>query len=92
MARDTSKNRNVRTSQKKGKDYDQSDIEHLLRVSEWSSWAEIVDWLRREGDSDSKLTPSEVEYMVDDFERLQRQGEPYTDDPQQMYARAHGGR
>jgi hypothetical protein len=79
------------------KDYEQSDVKHLLKVRRWRSYAEMIDWLRRDGDADSKLTPSEVGHLVEDLSRLQRRGTGFITDPTTLYgelkrapAKVHG--
>jgi hypothetical protein len=76
------------TSDRKQKDYDESDIQHLMRVRDWHDWKEIVAWLREEGDNDNELTPGEVRQMIADFEELQRRGMPFTTDPHRVYEAA----
>jgi hypothetical protein len=67
------------------KDYEQSDVKHLLKVRRWSTYAEMIDWLRRDGDADSKLTPSEVGHLVDDLSRLKRRRTEFITEPTQLY-------
>jgi hypothetical protein len=67
------------------KDYEQSDVKHLLKIRRWRSYDEMIDWLRRDGDADSKLTPSEVGHLVDDLSRLRRDGTAFTTDPTRLY-------
>ena len=67
------------------KDYEQSDVKHLMKVRRWHSYDEIIDWLRREGDADSKLTPYEVGHLVDDLSRLRRQQTEFITDSTRLY-------
>jgi hypothetical protein len=67
------------------KDYEQSDVKHLLKVRRWHSYDEIIDWLRREGDADSKLTPSEVGHLVDDLSRLRKRRAEFITDSTRLY-------
>ncbi len=70
---------------RKGKDYEQSDVTHLLKIRQWHGYGEMVDWLRREGDADSRLTPSEVGHLVDDLSRLHRRTTEFITDPIRLY-------
>ena len=76
------------TSQAMEKDYDESDVEHVLRVRDWRSWDELISWLRAEGDDDNELTPGEVRHMVEDFQRLKERGVEFTTDPITVYNEA----
>jgi hypothetical protein len=67
------------------KDYEQSDVKHLLKVRRWRGYDEMIDWLRRDGDADSKLTPSEVGHLVDDLSRLRHSGTAFITDPTRLY-------
>jgi hypothetical protein len=67
------------------KDYEQSDVKHLLKIRRWRSYDEIIDWLRREGDADSRLTPSEVGHLVDDLSRLRRRRSEFITDSTRLY-------
>jgi hypothetical protein len=68
-----------------GKDYEQSDVKHLLKVRRWRSYDEMIDWLRRDGDADSRLTPSEVGHLVDDLSRLRGRGGEFITDSTKLY-------
>lgn len=68
-----------------GKDYEQSDVKHLLKVRRWHSYDEIIDWLLREGDADSRLTPSEVGHLVDDLSRLRTRRSEFITDSTRLY-------
>ncbi|SDZ39932.1 hypothetical protein SAMN05444365_11332 [Micromonospora pattaloongensis] len=72
------------TSRKKDKDYDQSDVEHLLRKRPWHSYDQMVNWLKEEGDEDRRFTPGEVERMIADLSRLQERRVPFTKDPDRL--------
>ena len=67
------------------KDYEQSDVKHLLKVRRWHSYDEIIEWLRRDGVADSKLTPSEVGHLIDDLLRLQRRRTEFITDSTRLY-------
>jgi hypothetical protein len=67
------------------KDYDQSDVAHLLRKASPHSFEEMIRWLNRVGASDSRLTPSEVAKMTQDASKLQQRGQEFIEDPVQLY-------
>ncbi|MEV1288018.1 hypothetical protein [Micromonospora sp. NPDC049679] len=72
------------TSRKKEKDYDQSDVEHLLRKRPWRSYDEMIGWLEQEGDEDRRFTPGEVARMVQDLSRLKERKAQFTTDPERL--------
>jgi hypothetical protein len=74
------------------KDYEESDLQHVLRRQEWKNWDEVISWLREEGDNDRRLTPGEVKHMVQDLSRVKEQGEPFTKDAHQIFEKARAGR
>jgi hypothetical protein len=73
------------TSRAKEKDYERSDLESVLRVREWRNWDEMLEWLRNEGDKHRRLTPGEVEHMVEDIERARQRGARFEPDPEHLW-------
>ncbi len=73
------------------KDYELRDVISLYRRREWTSWLEIVNWLRTEGPDIMNLTPGEVARMVADFSVLADEHTPFMPDPAIAYelAQAH---
>ncbi len=73
------------------KDYELRDVIALYRRGQWTSWAEIVNWLRTEGPTLAELTPGEVARMVADFSVLNDEKVPFVSDPGVAYeiAQAH---
>lgn len=67
------------------KDYEQSDVAHVLRKREWHSYDEMIRWLDKEGDNDRRLTPGEVSHMVEDLTRLKKSKREFISDPDQLY-------
>ncbi|WP_213457127.1 hypothetical protein [Rhizomonospora bruguierae] len=67
------------------KDYEQSDVAHLLRKREWHGYDEMIRWLKQDGDADSRLTPREVSHMVEDLSRLRQRKTRFITEPQQLY-------
>jgi hypothetical protein len=67
------------------KDYDQSDVAHLLRKANPRSFDDILAYLNRVGASDSRLTPSEVARMTEDTTRLKQRKQEFIDDPVRLY-------
>ncbi len=63
----------------------------LFRRRGWTSWSEIVSWLRDEGPNAMDLTPGEVARMIADFSVLADEQAPFTSDPAVAYevAQAH---
>jgi RNA polymerase-interacting CarD/CdnL/TRCF family regulator len=76
------KNRTIDRSQK---DYDASDVQHLLRVRQWRSYDEMIKWLQREGDNDNELTQGEVRHLIDDLSRIRQRGAEMISEPNQLY-------
>jgi hypothetical protein len=76
------KNRTIDRSQK---DYDASDVQHLLRIRQWRSYDEMIKWLQREGDNDNELTQGEVRHLIDDLSRIRQRGPEMISDPNQLY-------
>ena len=73
---------NSRTMQK---DYDQSDVAHLLRKRDWRSYDEMITWLQQEGDADARLTPGEVAHMVQDMSKLKKRKAQFIKEPDRLY-------
>lgn len=67
------------------KDYEISDVKHLMRLRTWKNYNEMISWLKREGTADSKLTPSEVDFLVADLSRLKQQGTEFISDPARLH-------
>lgn len=67
------------------KDYEQSDVEHLMRVRQWRSYPEMIGWLERDGDADPRLTPGEVKHLVEDLSRLHQRRTHFIADPGELY-------
>ncbi|MGH2458539.1 MAG: hypothetical protein ACRDIY_06690 [Chloroflexota bacterium] len=59
------------------KDYELGDVLFLYRRRAWTSWAELVAWLRAEGPTCGALTPGEVARMVADFSVLDDEHVPF---------------
>jgi hypothetical protein len=72
-------------------DYNEKDIEHVLRQGDFSNWEEALLWLRDYGADDIDLGPSKVKYMIDDFEMARDKEEEFTNDPDEIcsVARKH---
>lgn len=92
---DKDKNVNVTdpTSSEKSatESYAQSDVEHVMRVKDFTDWGEVISWLKSDGDRDNELTPGEVKAMVNDFSKAQQGGAQFTPgQPDKIYATAHG--
>jgi RNA polymerase-interacting CarD/CdnL/TRCF family regulator len=78
----SAKNRTIDRSQK---DYDASDVQHLLRIQQWRNYDEMIKWLRREGNNDNELTPGEVNHLIDDLSRIKQRGTEMISEPNQLY-------
>jgi hypothetical protein len=72
-------------SSAKEKDYEQSDVEMLLRKGEWRNYDDMIKWLQEEGDGYRKFTPGEVGHMIDDLSRLRQKGAKFITDSGQLY-------
>ena len=71
--------------------YTKSDLEVVFRRGEWSSWNEVIDWLKEHGEADNELTPGEVIAMKRDLEQLKQQGKQFTADADAVYKLTKGG-
>lgn len=73
------------------KDYELLDVVLLFRRRGWSSWSELVDWLKTKGPYFDALTPGEIARLVADFSVLDEEGIPFVADPATIYelAKAH---
>lgn len=80
------------TSQEKHKDYERSDVAHLMAVRQWHNWEELHDWLRRESDNDNELTPGEVRHLIDDVDRARQRGATFTSDTDAVWEALRAGR
>jgi hypothetical protein len=78
-------------SKAKEKQYEETDLAHVLGRRDWRDWDELISWLREQGDNDRRLTPGEVKHMVEDLSRLKEQGVPFTKDPHTLYQAARSG-
>ena len=67
------------------KDYELEDVVALYRMREWSSWGELLTWLRTKGPACDALTPGEVARMVADFSVLNEEHVPFVRDPATAY-------
>lgn len=77
--------RTATTTRTGEKDYEVSDVKHLMRLRSWKNYNEIISWLKRDGTADSKLTPSEVDFLVADLSRLKQQGTEFITDPARLH-------
>lgn len=80
-----SQKRTSTTTRNMEKDYDVSDIQHVMRVRSWRSYDDMIGWLRHDGMDDNELTPGEVEHMIEDLSRLKQQKKELITDPDQLY-------
>lgn len=67
------------------KDYELDDVEMLYRLRPWTSWAELVEWLRASGPTCAELTPGEVARLLADFSVLDEEKIPFATDPGVAY-------
>jgi len=67
------------------KDYELRDVEFLFQLRNWTSWAEIVDWLHAEGPSVDALTPGEIARLLADFSVLKDENVPFVAHPGTAY-------
>lgn len=73
------------TSQEKQKEYDRSDVEHVMRVQDWNDWSELEKWLRTSGDNDNELTPGEVRHLAQDVARARYRGAEFRPEVEQVW-------
>lgn len=73
------------TSRNTTKDYDVSDVEHLMRVRPWKSYNEMTDWLERDGYDDNELTPGEVDHLRQDLDGVMKRKTEFISDPDRLY-------
>ncbi len=72
----------------RAKVYDASDVEAVYRYVNPSNWGDLIDWLRREEETNAqarRITVEEARAMREDFERLERQGKSFPTDPQALW-------
>jgi len=74
------------------KDYEAADVARLYQRRSWSSWQEIVEWLRTAGPTDPSFTPGEVARMLADFTVLAQENIPFVADPGTAFALAQAHR
>lgn len=71
------------------RDYGEGDIEVVLSRGDWQDWDDAINWLEENGEQDNELTPGEAVAMAEDLRDLRDQGEPYSNDPNEVYNKAH---
>jgi hypothetical protein len=81
MSRQQAKTTNRNTT----KDYDASDVEHLMKVRSWKNYAEMIGWLKRDGYDDNELTPGEVDHLLQDLEGAVQRKAAFVTDPDKLY-------
>lgn len=80
----------VNETEQWGRDYTRETVREVYRhAAGWSGWSDLIRWLNREAEADDKLNPGQIAGMKEDFEKVLRQGEPYTDDPGKAFDAAH---
>ncbi len=75
------------------KAYDISDVQAVYRYVRPSSWDDLVQWLRREEETNAqakRITVDEARAMRQDCERLMQQGRPFPSTPEEFWRLATG--
>lgn len=67
------------------KDYEPSDVAHVLRKREWHNYDEMIKWLEQEGDNDRRLAPGEVSHMIQDLSKLKQRKAQFITEPDRLY-------
>jgi RNA polymerase-interacting CarD/CdnL/TRCF family regulator len=67
------------------KDYEESDVAHILRKYKFGNLQEMIQWLEREGDNDRRLAPGEVSRMIQDLQKVQQRKAEFSTDPHRLY-------
>lgn len=74
------------------KDYTALDVEAVFRRATPSRWGDVVKWLEQNGDPSNELTPGESVAMKEDFQKLEKSGHQFTDNPDHALKLAHQNR
>jgi isopropylmalate/homocitrate/citramalate synthase len=64
-------------------DYTPQDIRHILVQANFHFWGEVVDWLQKNGATDTELTPQKVNLIMRDFRKLSDEGTEFTTNPEE---------
>jgi hypothetical protein len=67
------------------KQYDESDLKHVLKASDAHNWNDAIKYLDRNGMNDNELTPGETIHMKEDLQQAVKSKASFTDDPKQAY-------
>lgn len=74
---------------KTGSDYDERDLEKVLKRSHWKNWTAVIKWLDEKGAQESGLPPEEVKAMRDDLFTIREAAVPFTDNAHDAYRLVH---
>ncbi|HEX5595426.1 MAG TPA: hypothetical protein VFX61_05285 [Micromonosporaceae bacterium] len=76
--------RSKTTTRNTTKDYDASDVKHLMDVKSWKNYDEMIAWLKRDGYDDNELTPGEVDHLLQDLNRIKQKKTEFITDPDRL--------
>jgi hypothetical protein len=74
------------TGEAKQKDYDRTDLEHVIGLRDWDSWDELLAWLENEAADDDTLTPLEVRSLAEDVAAARERGARFDNDTESVWA------
>lgn len=72
-------------NQNNPREYDRSDVEHVMRVQDWHNWGELEKWLRTSGDDDDELTFEEVRHLAQDVARARYRGAEFWPETEKVW-------
>jgi hypothetical protein len=70
------------------KDYDPSVIAYIFGQQDFSSWSEVLTWLKENSIHDPVLGSDETRYLESDIDRLVQDKVPFTNNPAEVTALA----
>lgn len=72
--------------------YGERDLEKIMQMRQWRNWDELINFVRKQGDSVPGVKPGEAKQMVEDFGRLKQQGAQVSANPHEIYQQAQQAR
>jgi hypothetical protein len=72
------------------KNYDESDVAHVLKASDAHNWNDAIKYLDRNGMNDNELTPGETIHMKEDLQKAVKGKAGFSGDPKQAYKALRG--
>ena len=70
-------------------DYSPADLQVVYRRGHWKNWREIMRWIDERAARDPELPWERADAIRQDLQELEREGIPFTNDPQQVHDLTH---